>query len=322
MIFAALALGIVQTASAPLFRDPIYDGAADPIVIYNPLVKKWWMFYTQRRAKLDLPGVGYCHGTDIGVAVSSNNGNSWAYKGALKLDFEPGKNTFWAPDIVKGEDGQFHMFVTYVKGTPNDWSGERHILHYTSKNLWDWKFIGPLPLTSDRCIDACLFQSHGKWMLWYKDEGHSSQTFAVQSTDLFQWTPASDPNVSKRYGEGPKVFEFGGNYWLIKDPDSGLDIYRSSNFNDWTYQGKILEKPGIRNDDGTIGKHCDVVVSGSSAYIFYFTHPHRTDPSKEDTSLFAHRRTSIQVAELKIKDGVLTCDRNADITVNLVAPKS
>ena len=37
-------------ADKPLFRDPVFDGAADPVVVWNPKIKKWWMFYTNRRA--------------------------------------------------------------------------------------------------------------------------------------------------------------------------------------------------------------------------------------------------------------------------------
>ncbi|MEY8745235.1 hypothetical protein AB9M62_38850 [Bacillales bacterium AN1005] len=36
--------------SAPLFRDPIYDGAADPVVVWNHVEQAWWMIYTNRRA--------------------------------------------------------------------------------------------------------------------------------------------------------------------------------------------------------------------------------------------------------------------------------
>ena len=32
------------TPNAPLFRDPIYDGAADPTIIWNPKEKAWWTF--------------------------------------------------------------------------------------------------------------------------------------------------------------------------------------------------------------------------------------------------------------------------------------
>ncbi len=42
---------------APLFRDPIYDGAADPTVIWNRAEGAWWLLYTARRA--NVPGPRY-----------------------------------------------------------------------------------------------------------------------------------------------------------------------------------------------------------------------------------------------------------------------
>ena len=42
-------------APAPLFRDPIYDGAADPVAIWNRQEKNWWLLYTQGRANVDGP---------------------------------------------------------------------------------------------------------------------------------------------------------------------------------------------------------------------------------------------------------------------------
>src|SRR3954469_14366030 len=85
----------MHKAPAPLFRDPIYDGAADPVVVYNRAKKQWWMFYTQRRANVQTAGVAFCYGTSIGVAVTEDHGQSWSYHGAPKLDFEAGMNTFW-----------------------------------------------------------------------------------------------------------------------------------------------------------------------------------------------------------------------------------
>ena len=46
--------------NAPLFRDPLYDGAA----------------------------------------VSDDGGEYWYYRGALDLEFEFGHNTFWAPEVI------------------------------------------------------------------------------------------------------------------------------------------------------------------------------------------------------------------------------
>ena len=59
----AQALPGAEVTPAPLYRDPVYDGAADPVLVWNPQREAWWMFYTQRRAKLELPGVEWCHGT-------------------------------------------------------------------------------------------------------------------------------------------------------------------------------------------------------------------------------------------------------------------
>ncbi|SFW17838.1 hypothetical protein [Chitinophaga sancti] len=55
-------------APAPLFRDPIFDGAADPTLIWNDREKAWWMLYTQRRASVDAENVAYCYGSKIGIA--------------------------------------------------------------------------------------------------------------------------------------------------------------------------------------------------------------------------------------------------------------
>lgn len=104
-----------QVANAPLFRDPITDGAADPSVVYNRAEKTWWMLYTQRRANCDAPDVAYCYGTAIGIACSEDNGQSWYYRGTLDLEYEPGHNTYWAPDIIY-DDGTYHLFVVFIRG--------------------------------------------------------------------------------------------------------------------------------------------------------------------------------------------------------------
>ncbi|MFG0252489.1 MAG: glycosyl hydrolase [Phycisphaerales bacterium JB038] len=310
-----------RAAPAPLYRDPVFDGAADPTLVWNPWEAEWWMVYTQRRAKLDLPGVAWCHGTEIGVARSTDAGRSWEYLGTLPLAAPDPEYSFWAPDIVRDEAGVYHLFVSYVPGMHEDWSGDRYIFRYTSTDLRTWEGPARLSLASDRCIDPSLFRvPNGPWRLWYKDEGHGSQTFAVESDDLVTWRAASDPAVSRLYGEAPKIFRFGDWYWLLKDPNSGLDVYRSDDLLGWEYQGKILELPGERNDDANVGKHPDVIVSGDRAFIFYFTHPHRDVPLKDRMQHYAVRRTSIQVAELQIEDGELTCDREAPCMVRLTPP--
>lgn len=112
----------VRKAAAPLYRDPITDGAADPVLIWNRQEKTWWMLYTQRRANQETADVAYCYGNGIGIAESADNGKTWVYRGTLDLNFERGHNTFWAPDVVY-HDGKYHLFVSYIKGVRNHWGG-------------------------------------------------------------------------------------------------------------------------------------------------------------------------------------------------------
>jgi hypothetical protein len=37
---------IAAAVPAPLYRDPVYDGAADPVVVWNAPRRVWAMFYT------------------------------------------------------------------------------------------------------------------------------------------------------------------------------------------------------------------------------------------------------------------------------------
>jgi len=67
--------------SSPLYKDPIFNGPADPMVIRKESDGKFYMFYTQRRANQQVDYVSYCYGTAIGVAESTN-GAQWLYRGA------------------------------------------------------------------------------------------------------------------------------------------------------------------------------------------------------------------------------------------------
>src|SRR3954465_264082 len=85
-------------APKPLFRDPIQDGAADPTLIWNSRENKWFMFYTNRRAKTpvsETPGVTWVHGTKIGIAESSDRGATWKYRGTADVDYADDTMTQW-----------------------------------------------------------------------------------------------------------------------------------------------------------------------------------------------------------------------------------
>ncbi|MGW5366017.1 hypothetical protein [Actinopolymorpha pittospori] len=304
---------------APLFRDPIHDGAADPVVVWNRQAREWWMVYTNRRATAEGLDVAWVHGTDLGVASSADGGRTWVYRGVLTgLDIEWGRNTFWAPEIF-WHDGVYHMYVSYIRGVPAHWAGhERHILHYTSPDLLAWTYQSRLPLSSDRVIDACVFAlPGGGFRMWYKDEANSSHTYAADSADLHTWQVVG-PVITGRGHEGPNVFAFRGSYWMIVDEWRGQGVFRSDDLERWERNSVILDKPGTRTDDTTIGLHADVVVQGERAFVFYFTHPGRAgsiDGIHEES--YDTRRSSVQVAELDVVDGVLVCDRDRPLDLDL-----
>jgi hypothetical protein len=301
---------------APLFRDPIYDGAADPVVIWNRQAKEWWMIYTNRRATQEGPKYGWVHGTDLGVASSSDGGSTWLYRGTLEgLETEWGRNTFWAPEII-WHDGLYHMYVTYVHGVPVDWTGKARIRHYTSPDLIRWEFQSTLGISEENVIDACVYQlPNGMFRMWFKQWNH---TYAAESKDLYDWQPIG-PVITERGHEGPNVFRLSGYYWLIIDEWRGQGVYRSDDLQTWERNGIILDQPGKREDDETIGLHADVVVQGEEGYIFYFTHPGRVNGHNKDSNSYELRRSSIQVAKLEVVDGVLTCDRDKEFELNLRA---
>lgn len=302
-----------RVPNAPLFRDPVHDGAADPTLIWNREEKSWWMLYTNRRANVDCEGFSWLHGTDIGIASSHDGGKSWLYRGVLQgLEFERGRNTFWAPEILWHE-GVYHMYVSYVRGIPKDWKWDRHIVHMTSRDLWDWKFESILELSSHKVIDAGIYRMpNGIWRMWYKDEAHHSHTYAAESTDLYHWK-VTGPVITDCAHEGPNVFYWKDSYWMITDPWKGLGVYRSEDGENWTRQKNILDVPGERTDDGSTGAHANVVVQGDEAYIFYFTHPDKNkvvETKVNNVTPYEHRRSSIQVAKLEMVDGQLVCDRD------------
>lgn len=305
----------IHTAPAPLFRDPITDGAADPVLIWNRDEKKWWMLYTQRRANAETPDVAYCYGNDIGIASGEDHGQTWVYRGTLNLEFEKGRNTFWAPDVVF-HNGEYHMFVVYIQGVRIHWGGKARMAHYTSKNLWDWKFIGFLRLSSENVIDASLMQMPGgEWRMWYKDDARGATIMLAKSKDLYNWTYDDKPVLGNTKQEGPKIFRFGSYYWMLTDEWHGMRVYRSNDADTWEKQGLILDSTSNRIDDHPSGAHGDVIVVNDKAYVFYFTHPGRTthfDAHMNASGIypFDERRSSIEVGPLEIVNGTLVSNRN------------
>ncbi len=293
-----------------LYTDPVHLAPTDPALIAGP-DGSWWMFYTQRRAHEPDGGHRWVHGTDIGVARSFDGGKTWQYDGVVEgLDPHPGRNTLWAPEVVRAGD-RYHLFTSYIPGVPDRWEGHpRTILHHTSTDLVEWRYDGVLPLSSDRVIDACAFElPGGGWRLWYKDESAGSTTWSVDSPDLATW---SEPVrvIDDPPHEGPNVFRLGHYYWMITDEWRGQAVHRSTDLTTWEPVGRIL-------DERPYGHHADVVTGrdvddSEVGWIFYFTH--RTsgvgvvDP---------HRLTDVHVAAVRTSGDRLVCDRDAPVALDL-----
>jgi hypothetical protein len=306
-----------KLAPKPLFRDPVYDGAADPVLVWNRAGKKWNMFYTNRRASApNLPGVSWVHGTRIGIAESADGGATWKYVGTAQIDYGTPDYSHWAPEIVDF-NGTYHMYLSIVPGIFQDWNAARDIIHLTSSDLRQWKYQSTLQLNSDRVIDPSVCRlPDGSWRMWYKNErAKDGSLYYADSPDLYQWTGKGNaiPAVS---GEGPKIFPWKGSYWLIADVWNGLAVFRSEDLLHWTRQpANLLQEAGAMPTDLAKGDHCDVVVSGGRAWIFYFTHQGGKDAAGKEPGWQKH--SVIQVAELELKEGALTCDRNQPTHIDL-----
>ena len=301
-----------RKAPAPMYRDPITDGAADPVVFYNHVEKCWWMLYTQRRVEEQTADVSYCYGNRIGIAQSDDNGASWYYRGTLDLEFERGHNTFWAPEIIYHK-GVYHLFVAYIKGVRTSWGGGKSLIHYTSKNLWDWKYRGKLEVGSNSAIDITVFRKpDGNWRAWYKDENAGSNTYLSDSKNLMKWEEGRLA-IGGVSCEAPKVFRFHDYYWMITDEWHGFRLYRSSDLENWERKGILIGEASSRPQDGPQGAHGDVVVLGDKAYIIYFTHPGRKQHTAATHNAYGNfpyneQRSVIQCGDLIYQDGTLVCN--------------
>ena len=309
-----------KIAPKPLFRDPVHDGAADPVLVWNRAEKKWMMFYTNRRANVpNLPEIAWVHGTRIGIAESTDGGATWTYEGTVDVPYGKPNYSQWAPEIIT-DRGAYHMYLSIVPGTFNTWDAPRHIIHLTSGDLRTWKYQSTVQLNSDRVIDPTVIQlPDGTWRMWYKNErGKNGSIYYADSPDLNHWT-SKGVALPRVHGEGPKAFRWKDKYWLIIDAWKGLAVFRSDDCLNWKPQeDRLVEEPGTLPTDRTKGNHADVVVSGGRAYLFYFTHQVGLDAEAKGPDW--NRHTVIQVAELKYTAGELRCDRNKPVLIQLKPP--
>lgn len=129
------------------------------------------------RHAANAPGVTRVHGSNIGMAESSDGGATWTYRGTADIgygkDNHPDDYTYWAPEVI-WMTNKYHMFLTFVPGIFTNWDHPREIVHLTSTDGVKWDALGPVDLKSDRVIDPCVMQlPGGVWRMWFKDERKS-----------------------------------------------------------------------------------------------------------------------------------------------------
>jgi hypothetical protein len=272
--------------------------------------------------------VEWVFGTPIGAASSNDGGHSWQYRGTLDLRVKKTGETFWGPEIVY-HDGLFHLFPAYYEGVRASWDTKfMPLAHFTSKDLRVWQFEGLLPLEADHVIEGSIHRmANGRWRMWYRRDikQEITGTWVAESENLCDWKVLG-PAVTDMLHEGAKVFELGGYFWMVVDPWKGLAVYRSDDGERWSRQGGcILEEGGSRVEDRARAHNTGVLVLGDVAYLIYHTHPqeHIYQDVWTDRAPFALRRSVIQVAEARVKNGRLVVERdNAHLELPRNGPKS
>ncbi|MBK1875485.1 family 43 glycosylhydrolase [Pelagicoccus mobilis] len=309
----------------PLFADPNYHGSCDPEIVWIEQTKEWWIFYTARRAQRE--NASYV-GTPIGV-VTSKDLKTWQFRGYCSFDGIPGAPdmdvTLWAPGVIRNGDN-YHMFVTYKDNATPPWGGDGVIRHYIAPAdnlLSGWTLAGIPNFQQPDPIDATIIRHKKQFRAYYRVGKNGIQHST--SPDLKKWTnhgkcdgAVNAPPDERGFGyqEAPYVFHWKDKYWMITDPHKGLAVFHSPDGLTWTQQDSIMKAPGSAPSDATRARHPSVAIVNDRAFIFYHTEPNRPYPSPKAEDRTPHQKISyLQMAELTIKDGQLTCDRDASVSL-------
>lgn len=309
-----------QFAPKPLYADPNYHGSCDPEVIWNESSGEILVFYTARRATLEK--ASYV-GTPIG-AISSPDLIHWRFRGYLSMDGMVGKKdmpvTYWAPGIVRHGE-RWHMFVTHKDNARPPWGGKGVIRHYSAPAedlISTWKFEGIPNFPQPDPIDASLITIGNAVRAYYR-VGENGGIQWSESADLITWKhhgpcPGDVNRPERGYQEAPYVFKFKNVYWMLTDPHSGLNVFRSTDGVSWAAKGQILAGQGNAESDGSRGRHPSVLVRGERAFLFYHVEPWRPYPSPPPEQRTVRQKMSfLQVAELKVLEDRLLCDRDLPV---------
>lgn len=341
LVLVSISVIAQKTPPAPLFIDPNYYGSCDPEVIYNPTESYWYIYYTSRRSLIESHFVA----TPIGV-IRSKDLARWEFMGYCKFDGIGGtkdaKATYWAPAMISHK-GQLHMFVTWKPDTTTalgPWGGSSRIVYYTapeSNPVNGWKKVADMHSDDINALDATTFILQDTCHVWFKgkSKGEENKLHHLISADFEHWnnqgiTESDVFNESasgSNFEEAPYLFKWQGSYWLITDPHKGLFVYKSNDALHWKFQGTILEEGGTRTSDTSMARHCSVAVLNDRAFIIYHVEPwRRYDLEKtkgnQRVPIFKqplqNRRSVLQIAELKLQNGKIVCNRNEEIKLPII----
>lgn len=328
----------VITPPSPLFTDPNYHGSCDPEIIWNSYENQWYIYYTSRRPEQNNTWLK----TPIGV-IASEDLVHWNFKGYCTFDGIGGKKdadaTFWAPAIIVHKN-KLHMFVTYKPDTIPEkgaWGGPGKIVHYET-DLEDpvngWTKVSDMHNDSINTIDATVYKKNSLFHVWFKGKrkgAKKNELYHLTSHDLYEWkergftkSDVFNPDVTgSDFEEAPYIFNWKDRFWLITDPHQGLFVYSSEDGEDWDFQGTILKEGGIRKLDNNRARHCSVAIVNNRAFIIYHVEPWRQYDQERGSNRIPiykqplkNRRSVLQMAELKLVNGRLSCDRNATVDLN------
>lgn len=322
---------------APIFIDPNYHGSCDPEIIWNESANRYFIYYTARKGNQENTFLG----TPIGV-ISSTDFVEWNFEGYCKFDGIGGEKdadeTFWAPAIISS-NGFLHLFVTYKPDTvptKGAWGGPGKIVHYKTPldNPVDgWLKVGDMHDSTINALDATVYRKEELFHVWFKGKktgAAKNELYHMVSSDMKNWENAgfSKSDVfnaevtGSDFEEAPYIFQWKNNYWLLTDPHNGFFVYKSTDGEDWKFQGTILKEGGDRKLDGSMARHCSVAVKDERAFIVYHVEPWRRydlEKKKGNDRIpiykqpVLNRRSVLQMAELEFLNGQLVCNRNKSL---------
>lgn len=219
-----------DVASSPLYRDPLFDGAHDPEMVWNYAEQCYWLLYLQNRYNIPLTDpapLGRTSLTDIGLASTPDGGRSWIYRGvaegldvpaSARADELPpsgtqqyGGATWWRPAVTFADDIYHAFWVMWessrgMKGPDGPGAyANWNLVHYTSNNLKSWQYNQTVR-TNSFAYDSDVFRlADGRYILFSTGQTRPvrGNPKVLQSRDLYRWSECTDPGLQVNIDEGP-----------------------------------------------------------------------------------------------------------------------